>query len=186
MIYELCLYLNKENEVWHIIPLFHFKKSFKSHGAGVLIQRPNAIKDIRYFGTIYTNTSLRVGFSWLTPFRGAKFGGVLCHLGANLEVCVHGWVALMCESDPPGTRRVCTENNIIATGGERTMSDDVSTTSICIHESDKRLLYLALCWWRHFYKSVGHLILAINTWIVYQRRCTVYYGRFILEHAACG
>ena len=27
---------------------------------------------------------------------------VLRHLGANLEACVHGWVALMCESEPPG------------------------------------------------------------------------------------
>ena len=26
----------------------------------------------------------------------------LTPLGANLEVCAHGWVALMCESDPQG------------------------------------------------------------------------------------
>ena len=28
---------------------------------------------------------------------------MLRHLGADLEVCAHGWVALMCESEPPGT-----------------------------------------------------------------------------------
>ena len=38
----------------------------------------------------------------MTPFRGAKFDGALRHLGADLEVCAHGWVALMCESEPPG------------------------------------------------------------------------------------
>ena len=39
----------------------------------------------------------------MTPFRGTKFDGVrLRHLGADLEVCAHGWVALMCESEPPG------------------------------------------------------------------------------------
>ena len=44
-----------------------------------------------------------VDFLWITPFRGGKIWWcALRHLGANLEVCVHRWVALMCESDPPG------------------------------------------------------------------------------------
>ena len=46
---------------------------------------------------------LRVGFSWMTPFRECKIWWcALRHLGADLEVCAHGWVALMCESEPPG------------------------------------------------------------------------------------
>ena len=39
----------------------------------------------------------------MTPFRGAKFDGVrYAILGGGLEVCAHGWVALMCESELPG------------------------------------------------------------------------------------
>ena len=46
---------------------------------------------------------------------------------------------------------------------------------IAIHESNHLLLCLALCWRGHFYISVGHSILAINTWIVYRRWCIVCY-----------
>ena len=44
-----------------------------------------------------------------------------------------------------------------------------------IHESDEHLLYLALCWRNYFYISAGHLILEIDTLIVYWIRCIVYY-----------
>ena len=44
-----------------------------------------------------------------------------------------------------------------------------------IHESDERLLYLALCWRSHFYISAGHLFLVINMGIAYQKRCIVCY-----------
>ena len=59
--------------------------------------------------------------------------------------------------------------------------------SICvvfcaIHKPGKLLLYLALWWWSHFYKSARHLDLATNKWIVYQRRCIVYVYYF---YASC-
>ena len=64
-------------------PLFQFKKSFKSYW----------VLNFK-LGTIYTNTPLRVGFSWTTPFRGAQFmvcvtpfrgqfGGVCTRVGST-------------------------------------------------------------------------------------------------------
>ena len=44
-----------------------------------------------------------------------------------------------------------------------------------MHESDKRLLYLALCRWSHYCISLGHLILAVNPWIVHRRTSIVCY-----------
>ena len=41
-----------------------------------------------------------------------------------------------------------------------------------IHKSNERLLYLALCWHSHKSTSVGHLVLAFDTWIVHWR-CSV-------------
>ena len=41
--------------------------------------------------------------------------------------------------------------------------------ALLIHKSNERLLYLALYWQSHNYIGTGHLILAINTWIVHQR-----------------
>ena len=39
----------------------------------------------------------------MTPFRGAKFDGVRYAIKGLIWRCVHmGWVALMCESEPPG------------------------------------------------------------------------------------
>ena len=38
----------------------------------------------------------------IDAIKGCKiWWWALRHLGANLEVCVNGWVALMFESDPP-------------------------------------------------------------------------------------
>ena len=97
---KIYVNLSKRHDIWALplseikrmkcdisSPLFHFKKCFKSYW--ILIQRRNAIQGIR-FGTIYTYTPWRVGFSWMTPFRGAKFDDqcLLRHLGANLKVCV--------------------------------------------------------------------------------------------------
>ena len=44
---------------------------------------------------------------------------------------------------------------------------------ILIQKFDECLLHLALCWRKHFYISVGHLLLKINTRIVY--RCIMCY-----------
>ena len=44
-----------------------------------------------------------------------------------------------------------------------------------IHESNQRLLYLALCWQSHNYISTGPFILAIDMWFVHQRKCIVCY-----------
>ena len=59
----------------------------------------------------------------MTPFRGAKFDGVryAMHLGANLEVCLHGWVAFKCESEPPGSSLRGTESYETYIAGQRNL-----------------------------------------------------------------
>ena len=56
-------------------PLFQFKKKLqKLLRVNTETKRHLGIKF--KLGTINTNTPLRVGFSWMMPFRGAKFDGV--------------------------------------------------------------------------------------------------------------
>ena len=68
-------------------PLFQFKKSFKSYRS-VNTETKRHLGINFKLGTIYTNTPLRVGFSWMTPFRGAKFDGV--------RYAIRGWFGGVC------------------------------------------------------------------------------------------
>ena len=68
-------------------PLFQFKKSFKRYRS--VNKETKRHLGINFeLGTIYTNTPLRVGFSWMTPFRGAKFDGV--------RYAIRGWFGGVC------------------------------------------------------------------------------------------
>ena len=83
-------------------PLFQFKKSFNSYW--VFIQKPNAILGIKFQTWHHLHKYAFKGrFLRNDAIKGCKIWWcALSHLGANLEVCAHGWVALMCESEPPG------------------------------------------------------------------------------------